>query len=407
MTMHPRERPAYDRRRFLRNSLLVSLGGVAAPSLLGACGSPTVSSSSTALPMARPGSPVELPLKGEPIADGLQPESGTLKVFNYSDYVAPGLMKAFGKQYGVDVQVTTFTTMDEAVAKLRTGQSDFDVFFPTPDILAKVAVGGLLQPVNHSYLPNLGNAWTQLQNPFYDRGARYTVPYNVYSTGIGYRADEVQSLPPNGYDILWDPKYAGQVHILDDGREAIGMSLLRNGVTDVNTEDQDKIRAAGDQLDKLVPLVHVKVDINGYTEVAENRATVHQCWSGDMISAQYYLPKGVSTDVLGYWRPDTNAAIGNDTIAVAAAAQHPVLAHHFLNFMLDNDNALRNFGWVGYQPALSRFTPDFLLAKQYVPANLKSAVVTMADYDAGVQLLQLSSTGRVLWDDTWATFKSG
>jgi spermidine/putrescine transport system substrate-binding protein len=411
MTMHPREARPYDRRRFLRQSLYLSAGVVGGPVLLGACGdSGTSSSTGVTLPLARPDDPVELPLMDElgPIKDGLDPESGTLKIFNYSDYLAPGLLKAFGDEYGVKVEVTTFNSMDEAVAKLRTGQSQFDVFFPTPDIVAKVVLGKLLQPLNHSYLPNLSNAYPQLQNPFYDQGSQYTVPYNVYSTGIGYRTDDVSTIPSNGYDLLWDEKYSGRTHILDDGREAIGMALLRAGVEDVNTEDPETIRKAGEALQELVPKVHVKIDINGYSELPEHRASVHQCWSGDLIGAQYYLPAGESPEVLGYWFPtDEPGMVGNDTIAVTAGAKNPVLAHHFLNYLLDNKNALRNFGWVGYQPALKKFTPQYLSQSGYVPKNLESAVVTPDQYREGRQLLQLSPDGREVWDDTWAQLKSG
>ena len=50
----------------------------------------------------------------------------------------------------------------------------------------------LLQPLNHSYLGNLEkNVWPELQDPFYDRGSRYTVPYVVWSDGIGWRNDKI------------------------------------------------------------------------------------------------------------------------------------------------------------------------------------------------------------------------
>ena len=410
MAGHPREARRLDRRRLLRQSFYASLGAVAGPTLLGACGSSDSSSGSVDLPLARPYDPVELPLHEDvpAIDDGLEPETGTLKIFNYADYLAPGVLKAFGEEYGVEVEVTTYNSMDEAVAKLRTGQTDFDVFFPTPDVVAKIVYGKLLQPLNHSYLPNLMNAWSRLQDPFYDEGSQYTVPYNVYSTGVGYRVDQVATIPPNGYDIFWDEQYAGKTHILDDGREAIGMALLREGLEDVNTEDPDTVRAAGEDLRELVPSVQVKIDISGYSELPENRATVHQCWSGDLIGAQYYLPAGESTDVLGYWYPtDEPGMVGNDTIAVVAGAEHPVLAHHFLNYLLDTKNALQNFGWVGYQPALKKFTPQYLSSTGYVPVNLETAVVTAEQYEQGRQLLQLSPTGREVWDEVWATFKSG
>ncbi len=66
------------------------------------------------------------------------------------------------------------------------------------------------------------------------------MPYTVYGTGVCYRADRVSEVPENGYDLIWDKQYAGKVYVLDDYGEAIGMSLLRNGITtDINTSDPD------------------------------------------------------------------------------------------------------------------------------------------------------------------------
>ena len=115
-----------------------------------------------------------------------------------------------------------------------------------------------------------------------------------------YRADRVKSVPENGYDLIWDKAYAGKVYLLDDRQEAIGMSLLRNDITaDINTSNADYVQKATDSLIELVDLVNVKTDVNAYSEVPEGTATVHQCWSGDPIAGQYYLPKGETPEVLG------------------------------------------------------------------------------------------------------------
>ena len=48
------------------------------------------------------------------------------------------------------------------------------------------------------------------------------------------------------------------------------------------------------------------------------------------------MPKGVPVDVVGYWfPPDGRGPVGNDTITVLKGAPNPVLAHLFLNYMLD------------------------------------------------------------------------
>jgi spermidine/putrescine transport system substrate-binding protein len=395
-----------DRRTVLRTGALFSMSA-----LVAACGAPPGSAAPpAATELARTDAPVTLATySGLPaVADGLRPEKGTLQLLNYADYISPDVVAAFSRKYGVQVQITTFTTMTEAVDKLRSGEAAYDVFFPTADVVDKVARARLLQPLNHSYLPNLANAWPSLQSPFYDVGSRYTVPYNVYSTGIGYRADIVKELPANPYDLFWDTRYAGKVYVLDDYREAPAMTMLRRGRTDLNTEDPAVLATAGQDLADLIRTVSVKVSTQEATLIPEGAALVHQAWSGDMVSAQSYLAKGQSPSVLGYWYPEgKRGVVGTDCMAVVKGAAHPVLAHLFLNYLLDTAVAGQNMSWVGYQPAQTAFTPAYMVQNQYVPENLASAIVTEAEYRNGIQLLQLSPTGEALWQNTWAAFQAG
>ena len=147
------------------------------------------------------------------------------------------------------MQVSTYGNMDEAVAKLRAGQVAFDVLFPTYDYLGKLVQGNFLRPLNHSYVPNIEQVWPAFQNPWYDQGWNYSVPYTIYTTGIAWRVDKVTddiAKLPNPYEALWDERYRGKVGILDDYREGIGMTLLKNGVTDLNTGNQDHLNLARD-----------------------------------------------------------------------------------------------------------------------------------------------------------------
>ena len=165
--------------------------------------------------------------------------------------------------------------MDEAIAKLQAG-TDFDVFFPT-DWLGKLVAAKLLQPVNLDYLPNLQNMWPELQSPFYDVDSRYTVPYVIYSTGIGYRTDHIKPPPEsfdNPYDIFYEEAYRGRTYLLDDYREAIAMLLLRNGVTDVNTGDEAALEQVRQDLLGLTDAVNVKTSVLDYTLVPEGYGSI-------------------------------------------------------------------------------------------------------------------------------------
>jgi spermidine/putrescine transport system substrate-binding protein len=410
-------RPQLHRRDLLRGGLWLTLGVGAAP-LLSACGGgggsgdKAVSGGSAPYELARPDNPVKQPISdaNPPIDDGLSPEEGgTFNILNYAQYMAPGVIKTFGEEHNVTVQVTPYNNYDEMLSKIRQPGESFDLVFPGPSVLSKMVYAELIQPLNHSYIPHLSNLWPAYQNPWYDQGARYTVPYTTYGTGVLYRADRVDSVPEVGYDLLWDEQYSGKVYLLDDKGEAIGMSLLRNNITsDINTGDPEYLKEAVDSLVELVDLVNVKLDVNAFSEVPEGTATIHQAWSGDAIAGQYYLPKGETTDVLGYWRPDpASYVVGSDNIAIPKSASKPVLAHMFINDLLDNEIGLKNFAWNGYQPPLTKLSPKWLTENGYIPENLTSSVVGPDDFDSGHTFYEVTPEVDALWTSEWAEFKAG
>jgi spermidine/putrescine transport system substrate-binding protein len=431
---HPRERyglGASSRRDFLVRAGGLALAAGGAGPLLAACGNETAGGgggdpggSGTGgelvgpggIPLARRDRPVRLPLYDDnpAIEAGLEAErGGVLNIYNWADYLWKKVANDFGKKYDVKVQIATFNNMDEALAKLSTGAVSYDIMFPTVDVLPKMVAGKLLQPLNLDYIPALQkNVWPQLADPFYDQGSQYTVPYTVYTTGIGWRDDLYQGTPPseldNPYDAFWEATWAdGKVALLDDAREAMGMTLLRNGIDDVNTERPEDIELVKSDLLDLSDRVNVKTAISGYQTVPTGSTLLHQVWSGDLVGAQYYVPKGVSPKLLRYWTAGDGAMIGSDTIAILKSAKKPVLAHLFLNFMLEEGVALENFGWVGYQPPLQKLVPDRLVADGYIPANLDTAIVREGDFETGNTLLGLTSEGDALWQNAWSEFKAG
>jgi spermidine/putrescine transport system substrate-binding protein len=366
------------------------------------------------IPLARRDYPVTLPRIGDHVASRAQPErGGELKVYNYADYLNPAVLKAFGKREGVQVRVTTFETLDEAFSKLSSGL-EFDVIFTTPDQLSRLVGRQLVQPLNRELVPNLEKTvWPELHSPPYDVGARYSVPYVTYSTGIGWRND-LLGFDPSRLDEPWDAFWQatgkrGRVAILDDYREGPGMALMRRGVTNLNTESPELLDQALADLEELDRRVGVKVSISDYETLPAGRIWLHESWSGDLISAVLgYLPKGTKPDVLSYWTPPTGAPIFNDCICVGAKASKPVLAHRFMNSLMDERIAFENFaGYVGYQPPLNAISPTELFDRGIVPRTLSQAIVTREAYANGNAYLTLTARGDELWSKRWATFRNG
>ena len=398
-----------SRRSFLGSSAALALGAVP---LLDACASALAGTGTVPLP--RPDNPYKWPIftGNEAIASGQAPEEGaTLQVYNWVAYVNQAVVNSFAKKYKCKVQVTTFNTMDEAMSKLRSGLQ-FDVLMgATVDVLGQLIEGQLAQPLNHSYIPNITQAWPDFTNPFYDQGWRYTVPYTIYTTGISWRKDLVNENPyamANPWAMPWQSKYKGRVAILDDYRESISLGLMKNGIFDLNTTDYRQINLARKSLEDLSSLVNVRIDNNDYTEIPTGDTWIHHAWSGDMAAAPSYMPKGVNVDVVGYWFPtDGRGPVANDTNVVLRSATNPVLAHAFLNYFLDLPNVIENISFNGYMQPLTGVTPQVLVKEQILPTSLLSTVVLPSYFRRGVAQLQLAVDVDALWQQAWLVVSNG
>jgi spermidine/putrescine transport system substrate-binding protein len=353
--------------------------------------------------------PVMWPIRAgnKPIADGLLAErDATLHVYTWPRKIAAECLDKFSRKYGCQVRLTTFDSASQAIATMRTRPTRFDVFLGAPVARLGTLIGSdLLQPLNHSYIPNISQAWHLFTNPFYDQHWRYTVPYTVYTTGIAWRKDLVNAAPyamANGWELLWRRKYNGHVGILNDYREGISLGLLAGNVINVNIADPALIDTAARSLIELGTQVHPKRSNNASSELAAGTTWVQHARSGQVAAAAKHLPPGTPDDVLGYWFPPGGAGpVANDTITIPRSAQSPVLAHLFMNFMLDAPNAVTNARGIGYLQPISWMTPNRLLHHGVLPRSLIGTAVLESEFYRGQMELQLPSAADALWRQAW------
>jgi spermidine/putrescine transport system substrate-binding protein len=397
--------------------MLLAAGAPTLGAFLDACSSSSnvsATGSNSVLKLASPSNPVTWPIATDnrPIASGLAPEkNATLRLYNYDQYIAPQAIKAFEKLYKCKVTVSTFNDTDEAITKIRRGGVPFDIYFPSYDQISRLVTAKLIRPLNHSYIGAISNVWPTFSDPWYDKQWRYTVPYTVYTTGMGWRHDHVpedigaRAVP---YDALWDPKYHGQSAVIDDWHTAMAMVLLRDGKTNVNTSDPKDIALINTDLAALEKATAPKVTINMYSDLPGGQLGVCQMWSGDVVNAQYYLPKHTPASVLRYWFPQNGKGeVDNDLMVILHGGHNPVLAHLFLDFMLHPANAATNFSFIGYQPPQNNLDTTTLVKQGYITQELSQAAVQKSWFDVGYRLLELSPANDAAWHRVWQNFKAG
>ena len=308
---HPKD---MSRRDFLVRAGGASLALPTLSAILAACSKPGEApsgngASATEIPIATLNNPVTLPFTSDPIPANTPLESGPLVYYNWADYIYKKELQAFEDKFDVEIELTTYNNMEEGIAKVQSGQVKPDVFFVTKGYLRRLVQSNLLQPLQHELIPNIENMWPVFsgEGPYYDREWRYTVPYTIYTWGTAYRRDRVsdEEAAEQGWNALWNNEYAGQISLYNSYGDTIAIAILRNGSLEVNTGDPQLIDAAKEAILETIDQNKAKLTINGvYAKLPAGDITAAESWSGDIVGAQWYLPKDTNWDVLGYWRPD-------------------------------------------------------------------------------------------------------
>jgi len=137
-----------------------------------------------------------------------------LNVYNWSDYVAPDTIANFEAETGIRVRYGTFESVQEMLAKVMTGNSGWDVVFPSADYIQPMRQMGLLATLRAEWLPNLDSLDAEFRRPPWDPELRWNVPYMWGVTGIVYQRSV--NPPPRSWRDLSQPRLAGKITMLDD-----------------------------------------------------------------------------------------------------------------------------------------------------------------------------------------------
>jgi spermidine/putrescine transport system substrate-binding protein len=292
-----------------------------------------------------------------------QPTPGSIRLLNWAGYLSTDLLKGFEAETGIRVDELLVDRNDDFIARLAAGER-YDVIMPTDWAAEALLRAGLLQPLDMDLLPN----WEHVTQPYFQAppydpgvdGQKFTSVCYFGTEGFAVRLDQIPN-PKRSWQMLYDPAYRGQIHMLDGSREVLGPALfLLAG--DPNTTDRALLDAATAMAVAQRALVTVYDSHTNDDRIVEGTPIV-SCWDGDVASA---ITKGA----LGvrYVLPDEGFRVWADAPCVPANAQQPIAAHRFLNYLLEPRVAARNADVTGYQPVVPAADP---LVKSLVQRSMR------------------------------------
>jgi spermidine/putrescine transport system substrate-binding protein len=330
-----------------------------------------------------------------------------LHLYNWNNYIAPETIKRFEASCNCEVVQTYYSDNEELLAKLAAGAKGYDILVPTSNAMQALIKGGQLKPIDKTQVPNLKNINPVYLNTAFDPDNKYSVPYAMSTTIIGYNDQKMKELglPTDTWAVIFDPAYLakikGRVTVLDSASElfAAALKYLGYSANDIDPKHWDEAAA----LIKKAKPYWAAFNASSYIK----ELTVGNIWlvhgySNDIFQANLDAQAAGRPFKILQGMPKEGAVLAVDNMVIHKDAPRPDLAHKFINFMLEGKNSAELTNLIGSG------NPNLDAVKYIKPEILKNpAIFPDKAVEAKLeQLTDLTAAQRRLRNKLWTEIKA-
>src|ERR1700722_8750258 len=336
-----------------------------------------------------------------------------VNIYNWSDYIDPGVLKDFEKQTGIKVNYDVFDSNEVLETKLLAGNTGYDLVVPTANFLERQVKAGVFQKLDKSRLPNIKNVDPDILKriALSDPGNEHGVNYLWGTSGLGYNVAKIRERMPDApidsWRMLYDPAIVAKfkdcgVSVFDAPSEVVSTVLIYLG-KDPNSLAPGDLAEAEKVLVKIRPYLRY-VDTSRYIEdLANGETCLALGWVGDVLQARNRAKDAGKGIEIKYSLPREGGVIFFDMLAIPADAPHPLNAHMFINYLLQPEIAARNTNLIRYANSVPASLPMVSDDVKNDP-NIYPPPAVMAKLVPN--LAQPADFTRLL-TRTWTRFKTG
>ena len=265
-----------------------------------------------------------------------------VNVCSWGEYIDESLITEFEEQTGIRVNYQTAESNEALYSLIKMGGADFDVIVPSDYMIARLIQEDMLAELNYDNIPNFQLMDPQFTHLSFDPENKYTVPYTWGSVGIIYNTTMVDE-PITSWGAMFDEKYAGQVLMINNSRDALMAALCYLGY-DINTTDEGQLTEAFNLVknakSKGVYQAFVMDEIFGKME--GGNAAISMYYAGD------YLTMLENNEDLAFVIPEEGSNWFVDAMCVLKSSQHMSEAEEWINFIASTDSNLANMDYIWY-----------------------------------------------------------
>ncbi len=319
---------------------------------------------------------------------------GELNFFNWTEYMPQSVLDAFTKEYGIKINYTTYSSNEEMLAKIESGEKGmYDLIIPSDYMVDKMRTEGLLDKLDASKLTNLQNINPQYLKMYYDPNNEYSVPYMISNAILCYNKEKI----PEGissFNDIFDPKYENSLVMLDDERMVIGLAAIAAGGS-INETDPAKLQVIKEKLLSLKPNIKVFDSDSPKSAMISGETSIGYVWCAEASLAMQENPNIVPV------YPEEGLCLMIDNLAIPAGAKNKENAELFINFFLRPEISKlfsESYPYVNPNKAAFSLLPDEF--KNNPASNPSDEAIAKG------QLLKNLGDDTKLYDDIWTEFKN-
>lgn len=260
--------------------------------------------------------------------------NGVVNVYNWGVYIDESVLDEFTAQTGIKVNYDTYDSNETMYGVLSNDGASYDVVIPSDYMVSRMIEEDMLEPIDFSNIPNFSDIDPNLKNPDYDPENLYSVPYMWGMLGIIYNTTMVEETPTS-WSTMFDERYAGEILMFNNSRDAMGVALKYLGYS-YNTTDPEQIRAATDLLIQQKPLVHSYVMDEIFEKMQSGSAAIGSYYYGDYLTMAEVNPD------LAFCLPEEGTNLYVDAMCIPKGAENKANAEAFINFMCTTEVGLAN-----------------------------------------------------------------
>ncbi len=248
-----------------------------------------------------------------------------LNVLNWSVYIPPEVLRQFERETSIQLRYSVYESNEEMLARVMSGNSGWDVVFPTHYYIQPMREMRLLARLDASRLKNLTNLDASFRRPVWDPNLEWCVPYMWGATGILFNSRLAEA--PKSWSDLWLNRYQGRLTMLDDPAEVFGAALKTLGRT-WNAQSENDLRVAKEQALKQKPLLRAYLNAEVRDQVVSGDVAAAQLWATTAQQAIDAAPH------LQFTYPEEGFGLYADNIAILRESRRADLALLFIDFLL-------------------------------------------------------------------------